>query len=208
VEIHLLPPTTTSHLQPLDAGIIQCFKGHYRRQHLWHLVDWTATVHLHLWGSLGVQLAGYLYFVQQVHYEPNNLRLCLMTLHSMHIWRIERHLLKSFNSKMKNQKRKVLLIMDNAPSHSVPNLSNVEIHFLPPTTTSHLQSLDYQQNFTFLVSHFEIKRFQPVIKKYHSHPCFFVGSVIGIKIDIEITKTSRRRPYEKWKHLHRTTCLI
>jgi hypothetical protein len=42
----------------------------------------TATVHLHLWGSLGVQLAGYLYFVQQVHYEPNNLRLCLMTLHS------------------------------------------------------------------------------------------------------------------------------
>jgi hypothetical protein len=85
VEIHFLPPTTTSHLQPLDAGIIQCFKGHYRRQHLRHLVDCidndvTATVHLHLWCSLGVQLAGYLYFVQQVHYEPNNLRLCLMTL--------------------------------------------------------------------------------------------------------------------------------
>ena len=50
--------------------------------------------------------------------------------------------LKSLNSKMRNQKRKVLLIMNNAPSHSVPNLSNVEIHFLPPTTTSHLQPLD------------------------------------------------------------------
>jgi hypothetical protein len=48
--------------------------------------------------------------------------------------------LKSLNSKMKNQKRKVLLIMDNAPSHSVPNLSNVEIHFLPqpqPVISSH-----------------------------------------------------------------------
>jgi hypothetical protein len=32
---------------------------------------------------------------------------------------------------MSQQKRKVLLIMDNAPSQSVPNLSNVEIHFYP-----------------------------------------------------------------------------
>jgi hypothetical protein len=49
--------------------------------------------------------------------------------------------LKSFNFKMRNQKRKVFLKMDNAPSHSVPNVLNVEIHFLPPTTTSHLQPL-------------------------------------------------------------------
>ena len=50
-------------------------------------------------------------------------------------------LMTGWNRSMRNQKRKVLL-MDNAPSHSVPNLSNVEIHFLPPTTTSHLQPLD------------------------------------------------------------------
>ena len=50
--------------------------------------------------------------------------------------------LHSFNAKMKRSKRKVLLIMDNAPSHILPQLSNVKIHFLPPTTTSHLQPVD------------------------------------------------------------------
>jgi hypothetical protein len=39
IEVHFLSPTTTSHLQPLDAGIIQCFKGHYRRSQLKHLVQ-------------------------------------------------------------------------------------------------------------------------------------------------------------------------
>ena len=34
-----LPPTTTSHLQPLDSGIIQSFKKHYRKKQLTHLVD-------------------------------------------------------------------------------------------------------------------------------------------------------------------------
>lgn len=44
--------------------------------------------------------------------------------------------------KMRRQRRHVLLLMDNAPSHIIPELTNVKVHFLPPTTTSHLQPLD------------------------------------------------------------------
>lgn len=44
--------------------------------------------------------------------------------------------------KMKRDKRRILLMMDNAPSHIIPKLTNITIHFLPPTTTSHLQPLD------------------------------------------------------------------
>ena len=45
---------------------------------------------------------------------------------------------------MKLQNRKVLLLLDNAPSHIVPgtDLSNVVVHFLPPNTTSHIQPMD------------------------------------------------------------------
>lgn len=61
--------------------------------------------------------------------------------------------LKEFNKQMKLKGRKVLLLLDNAPSHIVPRsededdaaphcLSNVEIHFLPPATTSHMQPMD------------------------------------------------------------------
>jgi hypothetical protein len=39
VTIKYLPPNTTSHLQPLDAGIIAAFKAHYRKLFLFHLID-------------------------------------------------------------------------------------------------------------------------------------------------------------------------
>ena len=38
-KVHFLPPNTTSHLQPMDAGVINNFKQHYRRYQLQHLVD-------------------------------------------------------------------------------------------------------------------------------------------------------------------------
>jgi hypothetical protein len=38
VKIHFLPPNTTSHLQPMDAGIIRTFKAHYKRLYLRHVL--------------------------------------------------------------------------------------------------------------------------------------------------------------------------
>ncbi|CAF0801582.1 unnamed protein product [Brachionus calyciflorus] len=46
------------------------------------------------------------------------------------------------NIKFKNEKRKVVLLVDNASGHKPVVLSNVIIKFLPPNTTSCLQPLD------------------------------------------------------------------
>lgn len=51
--------------------------------------------------------------------------------------------LMSLNNKTKCQIRHILLILDNAPGHIIPDgLTNVKVHFLPPTTTRHLQPFD------------------------------------------------------------------
>ena len=52
--------------------------------------------------------------------------------------------LQDFDSRMRRQQRKVLLLLDNAPTHGVKNLtlSNVNVLFLPPNTTSRIQPLD------------------------------------------------------------------
>ena len=50
--------------------------------------------------------------------------------------------LNKFNAKMKRERRKVLLFLDNASSHPNSNLSNVKLAFLPPNTTSKIQPLD------------------------------------------------------------------
>jgi hypothetical protein len=51
--------------------------------------------------------------------------------------------LRRFDRAMKAQKRKVLLLLDNFSSHMVEYApTNVELLFLPPSTTAHLQPLD------------------------------------------------------------------
>ena len=34
MDVHFLPPNTTSKIQPMDAGIIMSFKKHYRYYHI------------------------------------------------------------------------------------------------------------------------------------------------------------------------------
>jgi hypothetical protein len=53
--------------------------------------------------------------------------------------------LKDLNNEMKKQNRNILLLLDNAPTHSISesiNLTNVRVHFLPPNTTTFLQPCD------------------------------------------------------------------
>ena len=53
--------------------------------------------------------------------------------------------LKDLNNEMMKQNRNILLLLDNAPTHSISesiNLTNVRVHFLPPNTTAFLQPCD------------------------------------------------------------------
>ena len=49
---------------------------------------------------------------------------------------------KKLDRKMQHQKRKILLFMDNASSHSHLNLKNIKLQFFPANTTSKLQPMD------------------------------------------------------------------
>ena len=51
--------------------------------------------------------------------------------------------LKSLNRRMAHENRHILMLMDNAPSHIIPEtLTHIRCEFLPPNTTSHLQPMD------------------------------------------------------------------
>ncbi|GBO40723.1 Tigger transposable element-derived protein 6 [Araneus ventricosus] len=60
-----------------------------------------------------------------------------MTTEIMSDWLVE------LDNKMKKQKRKIILFMDNATSHPDDlKVKNINLVFLPPNTTSMLQPLD------------------------------------------------------------------
>ena len=52
--------------------------------------------------------------------------------------------LHQVNNKMKHEKRRILMFLDNAPCHPElrETLSNIKLQFFPPNTTSRLQPLD------------------------------------------------------------------
>lgn len=51
--------------------------------------------------------------------------------------------LKIWDQELKKQNRKILLLIDNCPSHpAIQNLRNIELVFLPPNMTSVLQPMD------------------------------------------------------------------
>ena len=50
--------------------------------------------------------------------------------------------MKNWNDELARQRRHILLLIDNAPSHIVDEYSNITIQFLPPNTTSKIQPLD------------------------------------------------------------------
>lgn len=50
--------------------------------------------------------------------------------------------LKGLDRKMGRQNRKILLFLDNAPSHPKIELRNIELKFFPANTTSHTQPMD------------------------------------------------------------------
>ena len=57
---------------------------------------------------------------------------------------IFRDWLKKFNRRMRLERRQVILLIDNATSHSSENLNltNVTVKYLPPNTTAHIQPID------------------------------------------------------------------
>lgn len=70
------------------------------------------------------------------------------------------------NKRMKLEKRKVLLFIDNAPSHphDFPEMSNVKVKFLPPNTTSSTQPCDQGVIYTLKV-HFRKLMLQSIIAR-------------------------------------------
>ena len=53
--------------------------------------------------------------------------------------------LKNLDATMRAQRRNILLLVDNAPTHALyenTNLTNIIIEYLPPNTTAHLQPCD------------------------------------------------------------------
>jgi len=74
--------------------------------------------------------------IQKINARYLNSKNSWMTSELFNRWVLE------FNDEMTLQKRQILLILDNAPCHIIPDCSAIEFLFLPKNTTAILQPLD------------------------------------------------------------------
>ncbi len=51
-------------------------------------------------------------------------------------------IMTKWNNKLSIQRKKIVLFLDNASSHALPELSHIKLVFLPPNATSKVQPLD------------------------------------------------------------------
>ncbi|UYV79488.1 hypothetical protein LAZ67_17002858, partial [Cordylochernes scorpioides] len=79
--------------------------------------------------------------------------------------------LLQFNKQIVSEGRRILLLLDNAMSHCVPNdgLSNIKIHFLPPNMTASLQPLDSGIIKSFKAQYRKFQ-LQKMVKLADAHP--------------------------------------
>ncbi len=71
------------------------------------------------------------------------------------------HWLGKLNTNMRCARRHILLLLDNASTHTEPStpLSNIRIHYFPPNTTAHLQPCDAGLIHSFKASNFNLNFF-------------------------------------------------
>lgn len=82
--------------------------------------------------------------------------------------------LRKWDEELQKEKRKILLTVDNCPSHpAVPNLKNIELHFLPANTTSVLQPMDQG-----IIKNLKVKFRQRLVLKMLDQPENFKVSVL------------------------------
>ncbi|KAL0237808.1 hypothetical protein GEMRC1_013024 [Eukaryota sp. GEM-RC1] len=80
------------------------------------------------------------------HFKGKNIRDYLVYTNNAKGWMTKEifyNYMYTLNKEMRSQGRRILLLVDNVPSHKIEDeFSNVRLEFLPPNTSSKLQPLD------------------------------------------------------------------
>ena len=106
--------------------------------------------------------------------------------------------IKKLERKMRRQKRKIILLVDNAPSHSVNDLQlhYVRVEFLPPNTTSEIQPMD-----AGVIRNFKVN-YKPHLMKHYVQCLDDTGKLERINLKQAIYFT-----HDAWKDVKATTIM-